>query len=66
MEKMWKKLYVKKNNLWSSLHPNTIIIDMSTISPKTTIQLHNKLKEKNLGYLIVQYQVVKLERKKGS
>ena len=29
--------------LWSSLQPNTIIIDMSTISPEMTIKLNNLL-----------------------
>ena len=36
----------KKNNLWDALSPNTIIVDMSTISPKT-IKLSQELKKKN-------------------
>ncbi len=38
--------------LWSSLQPNTIIIDMSTISPEMTIKLNNLLRLKKNSWLL--------------
>ena len=41
-----KEVICKKNNLWSSLQPNTVIIDMSTISPKKTKTVIDSKNEK--------------------
>ena len=60
-----EEVICKKNNLWSSLRPNTIIIDMSTISPKKTIQLHNKLKEKKSWLLDCPVSGGEIGAKKG-
>ncbi len=43
-----KNVVLSKNGLWHNLQKNTIIIDMSTISPETTKEVFKKLKTKNV------------------
>ena len=43
-----KSVILGKNGLWANLQKNTIIIDMSTISPQTTKEISKKLKIKSV------------------
>tara|TARA_Y100000996_G_C22428711_1_gene604689 strand:+ start:39 stop:929 length:891 start_codon:yes stop_codon:yes gene_type:complete len=54
-----------KNNLWLSMRPNTVIIDMSTISPQITIKLNHKLKEKKSWLLDCPVSGGEIGAKKG-
>ena len=61
-----KEVICKKSNLWGHLSPNTIIIDMSTISPKTTIKISNMLKEKKSWLLDCPVSGGEIGAKKGT
>ena len=50
-DKAIKDVILGKNNVISNLNKNSIIIDMSTISPLTTVELAKKLKRKNCALL---------------
>ena len=46
-----KNVILGKNCLWERLQKNTIIIDMSTISPQTTKEIFEKLKARNVSLI---------------
>ena len=46
-----KNVVLGKNGLWERLQKNTIIIDMSTISPQTTKEIFEKLKIRNVSLI---------------